>query len=101
MNVWVPARIASSLEVFGRLKVRVVPVVIPDSENSAFFVGSASFTRLKMASETSCGTPTGSQALPFQTTNTCSAAIQTSYPSWSRSRVGPFSVISDQCVGKD
>lgn len=24
-----------------------------------------------------------------------------SYPSWSRSRVGPFSVISDQCVGKD
>lgn len=30
------------------------------------------------------------QRLPFR-----------SYPSWSRSRVGPFSVISDQCVGKD
>jgi integrase len=27
--------------VFGSVKVRVVPVVIPDSENSAFFVGSA------------------------------------------------------------
>ena len=80
VNVWVPARIANSLEVLGSVKVRVVPGVIPDSENSAFFVGSASLTRLKIASDTSCGTPTGSQALPFQTTKACSAAIQTSQP---------------------
>ena len=31
LNVWVPARIASSDEVFGSVKVRVVPVEIPDS----------------------------------------------------------------------
>jgi hypothetical protein len=79
-KVWVPAKIASSLEVLGIVKVRVVPVVIPDSENSAFFVKSASLTRLKIASDTSCGTPTGSQAPPCQTTKTCSAAIQTSQP---------------------
>lgn len=39
-NVWVPPRIASSLEMLGSEKVRVVPVVIHDSENSAFLVGS-------------------------------------------------------------
>jgi len=80
VKVWVPARIASYEEVFGSVKVRVVPVVMPDSENSAFLVGSASLTRLKIASETSCGTPTGSHAVPFQTTNACSTAIQTSQP---------------------
>ncbi|TDQ63331.1 hypothetical protein EV658_1024 [Phaeovulum veldkampii DSM 11550] len=36
-KVCVPVRIANSLEVLGCVKVRVVPVVIPDSENSAFF----------------------------------------------------------------
>ena len=38
VKVWVPARIASSEEVLGRVKLRVVPVLIPASENVAFFV---------------------------------------------------------------
>ena len=46
VKVWVPARIASSDEVFGRLNVRVVPVLIPDRENIASLVGSASFTKV-------------------------------------------------------
>ena len=54
VKVCVPARMANSLEVLGRVKVRVVAVLIPDSENNARLVGSASFTSLKMASETSC-----------------------------------------------
>lgn len=57
VKVCVPARIANSLDVLGSVKVLVVAVVIPDSENSARLVGSASFTRLKMASDTSCGLP--------------------------------------------
>jgi len=40
LNVCVPARIASSEDVFGRMNVRVVPVLMPDSENSAFLLGS-------------------------------------------------------------
>jgi hypothetical protein len=72
--VSVPARIASSEDVLGRVKLRVVPVLIPDSENIAFFVGSASFTKLKMASDTSAGSPTGSHAVPFHTTKTASSA---------------------------
>jgi hypothetical protein len=81
VKVWVPARIASSDDVFGSAKVRVVPVVIPDRENSAFLVGSASFTKLNTASDTSTGSPTRSQADPFQTTKVCSAAIQVSQTS--------------------
>ena len=42
LKVWVPARIANSLEVLGSVKVRVVAVLIPDRENSARLVGSAS-----------------------------------------------------------
>jgi len=42
------------------VKVRVVPALIPDKENSAFFIGSALMTRLKT-------TPTGIQAGPFHT----------------------------------
>jgi hypothetical protein len=34
VKVWVPARIASSDEVFGSVKVRVVPVLIPASEKA-------------------------------------------------------------------
>ena len=80
LKVCVPARIASSDEVFGSVKVRVVPVVIPDSENSAFFVGSASFTKLNTASDTSTGSPTGSQVDPFHTAKTASSAIHASQP---------------------
>jgi len=58
-EVCVPARIASSDEVFGREKLRVVPALIPAREKVAFFVGSASFTRLNnQASKTSRGSPT-------------------------------------------
>jgi len=87
LNVWVPARIASSEDVLGRVKVRVVPIVIPDKENSAFLVGSTAFTKLKMASETSCGTPTGSQTDPSHTAN---AAL-------SASRNGVFQSLSQWC----
>ena len=53
MKVCVPARIASSEDVFGRAKVRVVPVVIPDSENRAFLVGSASVSYTHLTLPTS------------------------------------------------
>ena len=43
VKVCVPARIASSEEVFGNANVRVVPVVIPDSEKIARLVGSVLF----------------------------------------------------------
>ena len=46
VNVWVPTMIASSHDVYGNANVRVVPVVMPERENSAFVVGSASFTKL-------------------------------------------------------
>jgi hypothetical protein len=61
VKVWVPARIASSDEVFGRVKLRVVPALMPASEKIAFFVGSVAFTRLNTASDTSRGSPTTSQ----------------------------------------
>jgi len=87
VKLCVPARIASSLEAFGSVKVRVVPALIPDKENSAFFVGSAPLTRLKIASDTSCGTPTGTQADPFHTKAAASAAIQERHPGRGMSRV--------------
>ncbi len=87
VKVWVPARIASSEEVFGRMKLRVVPALIPASEKVAFFVGSASLTRLNTASETSRGSPTTSQALPVQTRNIPSAATQVSQPVRGTSRI--------------
>lgn len=87
VKVCVPARIANSLEVFGRANVRVVPVVIPDRENSAFLVGSASFTRLNTASDTSTGSPTRSQDVPFQTTKVCSAATHASQPGRGTNRI--------------
>ena len=49
-------------------------------EKVAFFVGSASFTRLNTESETSRGSPTTSHALPVQTRNRPSAATQTIHP---------------------
>ena len=42
VNVCTPASTAYSLEVFGRVKVRVVAVAMPDRLNIAFFVRSAS-----------------------------------------------------------
>ena len=72
---------------FGRVKLRVVPALIPASEKVAFFVGSASCTRLKTASDTSRGSPTTSQALPVQTRNSPSAATQTSQPMRGTSRI--------------
>ena len=87
LKVCVPARIANSLEVLGSVKVRVVAVLIPDSENTARLVGSASFTRLKMASDTSCGTPTSFQIVPVQAAATASSAIQASQPGRGTSRI--------------
>lgn len=63
-----------------RLETLLVRVIPPDSKNAAFLVGSASFTRLKMASDTSTGAPTRSQAGRFQTTKAASSAIQASQP---------------------
>ena len=40
VKVCVPARIASSDEVFGSVKLRVVPALMLASEKVAFFVGS-------------------------------------------------------------
>jgi hypothetical protein len=34
VKLWVPARMANSLEVFGSEKVRVAAVLMPDRENS-------------------------------------------------------------------
>jgi len=45
VKVCVPARIANSDEVFGSVKLRVVPALIPASEKVAFFVGSPSRPR--------------------------------------------------------
>jgi len=87
LKVCVPASIASSEDVFGSVKVRVVPLLSPDSENSARFVGSALFTRLKTLSGTSTGSPTGSQADPVQTRNICSAAIHASQPGRGTKRI--------------
>lgn len=87
VNVCVPARIASSDDVLGRVKVREVPVAIPERENSAFLVASASLTRLKIASDISTGSLTKSQADPFQTTKVCSAAIIASQPGRGTSRI--------------
>ena len=87
LKVWVPARIANSLEAFGSVKVRVVAVLIPESENRARLVGSGSFTRLKMASDTSCGTPTSFQIAPFQTATVASSAIHASQPGRGTSRI--------------
>ena len=86
-KVCVPARIASSEEVFGRLKLRVVPALIPAREKVAFFVGSASFTRLNTASDMSRGSPTTSQALPVQTRKSPSAATHTIQPVRGISRI--------------
>ena len=47
VKFWVLARIANSLEVLGSVKVRVVPVVIPDSENSAFLWCPAATARIR------------------------------------------------------
>src|SRR5690606_240168 len=80
VNVWVPARNARSAEVFGRVKLRVVPVLIPANEKVAFFVGSASLTRLNTASDTSRGSPTTSQAVPVQTSNSPSSSTHARQP---------------------
>lgn len=89
VKVCVPARIASSDEVFGSVKLRVVPALIPASEKVAFFVGSASFTRLNTASETSRGSPTTAQALPVQTRKRPSAATHVSQPVRGTRRIHP------------
>jgi len=52
VKVWVLARIANSLVVLGKVKVRVVPVAMLDSSNTAFLVGSASSVRVKAVSAT-------------------------------------------------
>lgn len=46
VSVWIPVSIASSFQVFGSVKARVASVVMPDSENVTFQVGSKSAAAL-------------------------------------------------------
>jgi hypothetical protein len=50
VRVWVPARIANSLVVFGRVKIRVVSELMPDKSNSALLVRSASSIKVEAVS---------------------------------------------------
>jgi hypothetical protein len=69
------------------VKVRVVSVLRPERLKRARFVGSASFARLKTASDTFSGAPSACQAEPVPLMKMPSGTIQASQPGRGTRRV--------------